>query len=67
MPIGEVSTVCGASGSGKSTLLRCINGLEAPDSGSIRFRGRGAEDEGGLRELRRNVGMVFQSFNLFPI
>jgi ABC-type polar amino acid transport system ATPase subunit len=64
---GEVLTVCGASGSGKSTLLRCINGLEAPDSGSIRFRGNEvARTRGALRELRRHIGMVFQSFNLFP-
>jgi polar amino acid transport system ATP-binding protein len=64
---GEVVAVCGASGSGKSTLLRCINGLETPDSGSIRFEGRETPvTRGGLRELRRHIGMVFQSFNLFP-
>ena len=60
-------TVCGASGSGKSTLLRCINGLETPDGGSIRFRGAEVpRTRTALRELRRHVGMVFQSFNLFP-
>ena len=64
---GEVVTVCGASGSGKSTLLRCINGLETPDGGSIRFRGEHVPTtKSGLRELRRHIGMVFQSFNLFP-
>jgi ABC-type polar amino acid transport system ATPase subunit len=64
---GEVVAVCGASGSGKSTLLRCINGLEAPDSGSIRYEGRDVpKTRGALRELRRHIGMVFQSFNLFP-
>jgi glutamate transport system ATP-binding protein len=64
---GEVVTVCGASGSGKSTLLRCINGLETPDGGSIRFRGAEVpRTKTALRELRRHVGMVFQSFNLFP-
>ncbi|HEY4892816.1 MAG TPA: amino acid ABC transporter ATP-binding protein [Reyranella sp.] len=64
---GEVVSVCGASGSGKSTLLRCINGLEAVDSGSIRFQGAEVvKTRAGLRELRRHIGMVFQSFNLFP-
>jgi ABC-type polar amino acid transport system ATPase subunit len=64
---GEVVTICGASGSGKSTLLRCINGLETPDSGSIRFRSEDVpKTKSGLRELRRHIGMVFQSFNLFP-
>jgi ABC-type polar amino acid transport system ATPase subunit len=64
---GEVVAVCGASGSGKSTLLRCINGLETPDGGSIRYEGREVpRTRGGLRELRRHIGMVFQSFNLFP-
>ena len=64
---GEVVTVCGASGSGKSTLLRCINGLEVPDGGSVRFRGKDVpKTKSGLRELRRHIGMVFQSFNLFP-
>jgi polar amino acid transport system ATP-binding protein len=62
-----VVAVGGASGSGKSTLLRCINGLETPDSGSIRYEGREVpRTRGGLRVLRRHIGMVFQSFNLFP-
>jgi putative glutamine transport system ATP-binding protein len=64
---GDVVTVCGASGSGKSTLLRCINGLETPDSGSIRFEGTEVQQSRtALRDLRRRIGMVFQSFNLFP-
>ncbi|HTR83132.1 MAG TPA: amino acid ABC transporter ATP-binding protein, partial [Reyranella sp.] len=54
-------------GSGKSTLLRCINGLETPDGGAIRFRDAHVpRTKSGLRELRRHIGMVFQSFNLFP-
>ncbi len=64
---GEVVTICGASGSGKSTLLRCINGLESVDSGTIRFQGSEMpRSRSGLRELRSRIGMVFQSFNLFP-
>ncbi|HEX2053473.1 MAG TPA: amino acid ABC transporter ATP-binding protein [Actinomycetota bacterium] len=65
----EHSVVCliGASGSGKSTLLRCINGLEPIDSGTIVVNGRQVvQDEPTLNRLRREVGMVFQSFNLFP-
>ncbi|WP_375459674.1 amino acid ABC transporter ATP-binding protein [uncultured Enterovirga sp.] len=64
---GEVVAVCGASGSGKSTFLRCVNGLETPDGGSIRFRGDAVPfSRAGFRDMRRHVGMVFQSFNLFP-
>ena len=65
----EHSVVCliGASGSGKSTLLRCINGLEPIDSGSIRIDGHEViQEEANLNRLRRQVGIVFQSFNLFP-
>jgi polar amino acid transport system ATP-binding protein len=65
----EHSVVCliGASGSGKSTLLRCINGLESIDSGSILVGGIPVvQEEEGLNRLRRVVGIVFQSFNLFP-
>ncbi|MBC8104465.1 MAG: amino acid ABC transporter ATP-binding protein [Cytophagales bacterium] len=62
---GEVIGLIGASGSGKSTLLRCLNRLEAPTSGTIRFQGTevGAAN---LNAVRREMGMVFQRFNLFP-
>jgi len=64
---GEVVAIIGRSGSGKSTLLRCINGLERPDSGTIRFDGRPLElTPRQLKTLRREVGIVFQSYNLFP-
>jgi polar amino acid transport system ATP-binding protein len=62
---GEVVALIGASGSGKSTLLRCINRLEAPTAGRVRFRGREV-DASNLNETRRQIGMVFQRFNLFP-
>jgi glutamate transport system ATP-binding protein len=63
---GEVVVVIGPSGSGKSTLCRAINRLEPVDSGSITFDGRPLPAEGkGLARLRSEVGMVFQSFNLF--
>ena len=57
----------GRSGSGKSTLLRCINGLEAFQSGRIEVAGHKLDqDPKHLRELRKDVGIVFQSYNLFP-
>jgi glutamate transport system ATP-binding protein len=63
---GEVVVVIGPSGSGKSTLCRAINRLEPIDSGTIRFDGRELPAEGrALARLRSEVGMVFQSFNLF--
>ncbi|GGP83518.1 amino acid ABC transporter ATP-binding protein [Streptomyces sindenensis] len=63
---GEVVVVIGPSGSGKSTLCRAINRLEAIESGSITIDGRPLPAEGkGLAQLRAEVGMVFQSFNLF--
>src|SRR5438067_9703132 len=63
---GEVVVVIGPSGSGKSTLCRCINRLEAIDSGSISVDGVPLPEEGkALARLRADVGMVFQSFNLF--
>jgi ABC-type polar amino acid transport system ATPase subunit len=74
---GEVVCIIGPSGAGKSTLLRCINHLEAVDSGTIYFEGRpvyryakGArmtvDPERVIEEIRSHIGMVFQSFNLFP-
>ena len=63
---GEAVVVAGPSGSGKSTLLRCVNGLETIDGGDIRFDGRSVRDAGkDLYKLRAEIGMVFQSFNLF--
>jgi polar amino acid transport system ATP-binding protein len=76
---GETVVVIGASGSGKSTLLRCINFLELPDTGRIRFKGQAVGrqlrtregerlvlKERELNSVRRHIGMVFQQFNLFP-
>ena len=64
---GEVVVVIGPSGSGKSTFLRCLNGLEEIDSGSIVIDGLLLDDNKKNRlEIRKEVGMVFQQFNLFP-
>src|SRR5918998_1046848 len=63
---GEAIVVAGPSGSGKSTMLRCINGLETIDEGSITFDGHRIEPGRELTRLRTQIGMVFQSFNLFP-
>jgi polar amino acid transport system ATP-binding protein len=64
---GEVVCLIGPSGSGKSTLLRCTNGLETLDGGAIEFEGTTLpRDERGLRAMRARMGMVFQSFELFP-
>ncbi len=62
---GEVVGLIGASGSGKSTLLRCINWLETPTSGSVKLR-NAAISPANLNQVRREIGMVFQRFNLFP-
>jgi polar amino acid transport system ATP-binding protein len=63
----EVVCLIGASGSGKSTLLRCVNLLEPIDSGRIAVRGVEITERGvDVNELRRGIGIVFQSFNLFP-
>jgi len=68
MSKGEVVCVIGPSGSGKSTLLRCINLLEPPNAGRIFLEGKEITGKGaaeGVNYVRRRVGMVFQSFNLF--
>ena len=63
---GEVLGIIGRSGAGKSTLLRCLNGLERPDAGEVRFEGHDLTrlGERALQPLRRRIGMVFQHFNL---
>ncbi|MGH3358592.1 MAG: amino acid ABC transporter ATP-binding protein [Nocardioidaceae bacterium] len=64
---GEVVVLIGPSGAGKSTMLRCVNGLERLDAGEVLIDGqRLTYDEKNLNEMRRQVGMVFQAFNLFP-
>jgi len=64
---GEVVVVCGPSGSGKSTLIRCVNRLEPIQQGEIFVHGNSIASNGAsLTKLRAEVGMVFQSFNLFP-
>lgn len=64
---GERIVICGPSGSGKSTMIRCINGLEAHDEGQVVVNGTELSDDlKAIDEVRRDVGMVFQSFNLFP-
>lgn len=72
--VSELTVIIGPSGCGKSTLLRCLNGLELFDSGSVRIGEHELKMNGAshhhlntqLRHLREEVGMVFQSFNLFP-
>ncbi len=63
---GEVFGVVGHSGAGKSTLLRCFNGLESYEGGSLKVMGQEVRELGrqGIRELRRSMGMIFQTFNL---
>jgi polar amino acid transport system ATP-binding protein len=64
---GEIIAIIGRSGSGKSTMLRCINGLESIQAGRIVFDGETVNDPAtNLRKLRQRVGIVFQSYNLFP-
>lgn len=70
---GEVVALIGPSGSGKSTFIRCLNMMEKPSAGTVRFRQqkvgdhfRDRGDDVGIGTLRRHVGMVFQHFNLFP-
>ena len=62
----EVVVVIGPSGGGKSTFLRCLNYLEVPTAGSITFDGIPLNGEANINEVRKEVGMVFQRFNLFP-
>ena len=64
---GEKLVICGPSGSGKSTMIRCINRLEEHDGGRITVLGTELNDDvGNIDGIRREVGMVFQHFNLFP-
>ena len=64
---GEATFVIGPSGSGKSSLLRCCNRLEEPGAGHIQFEGQDILASGiDLNQIRRRIGMVFQSFNLYP-
>jgi polar amino acid transport system ATP-binding protein len=64
---GEVVCLIGSSGSGKSTLLRCINGLESYDRGKVEVEGRRVDrGSSSIRQIRTEVVMVFQRFNLFP-
>ena len=64
---GEVCTIIGPSGSGKSTFLRCLNLLETPTGGELWFDGKKVNEKTDVKMLRRDVGMVFQSFNLVPM
>ena len=63
---GEVVAIIGPSGSGKSTMLRCINAMEKITGGDILFNGKSIANMKNLPELRKDIGMVFQHFNLFP-
>ncbi len=62
----EVVVIIGPSGSGKSTILRCINYLEQPTAGEIIVDGISMSDAKSINDIRKEVGMVFQRFNLFP-
>jgi polar amino acid transport system ATP-binding protein len=69
---GEITVVVGPSGGGKTTLLRCISGLTNPDNGSIMINGKYLYEDGKIADkkeeinIRKDIGLVFQSFNLFP-
>lgn len=65
---GEVVCIIGPSGSGKSTFLRCLNLLEVPQQGEIIYLGKNIMDsQADIRLIRKEIGMVFQNFNLFPL
>ncbi len=66
VPQGQVAVVIGPSGSGKSTMLRCLNYLEVPESGEVIIDGISLSQTRNLNEVRTEIGMVFQQFNLFP-
>jgi len=63
---GEIVTLLGQSGAGKTTILRCINGLESFDSGTIEIDGQVITSQKDVRKVRKDVGLVFQNYNLFP-
>ncbi|HLT04906.1 MAG TPA: amino acid ABC transporter ATP-binding protein [Pseudomonas sp.] len=63
---GEVVVILGPSGCGKSTLLRCLNGLETGHAGKLHFAGRELNGKTDWRDVRQRIGMVFQSYHLFP-
>ncbi|MBP0726023.1 amino acid ABC transporter ATP-binding protein [Bacillus sp. RG28] len=63
---GEIVTLLGQSGAGKTTILRCVNGLESFDSGTIEVDGQIITSQKDLRKVRKDVGLVFQNYNLFP-
>ncbi|MGP1487353.1 MAG: amino acid ABC transporter ATP-binding protein, partial [Peptostreptococcus stomatis] len=63
---GEIGVVLGKSGAGKTTLIRCINGLESFDSGKIVLDDVEIKSINDMKEIRGQIGMVFQNFNLFP-
>ncbi|GGI17587.1 amino acid ABC transporter ATP-binding protein [Gottfriedia solisilvae] len=63
---GEIVTLLGQSGAGKTTILRCVNGLENFDSGTIQLNGQIIQSQKDLLKVRKDVGLVFQNFNLFP-
>ena len=64
---GEIVAIVGPSGSGKSTVLRCMNLLEEPTEGEVIFEGKDITgSKVNIDEVRQNIGMVFQNFNLFP-
>jgi len=63
---GEIVTLLGQSGAGKTTILRCVNGLEKFDSGTIEIDGQIIQSQKDLLKVRKDVGLVFQNFNLFP-